>query len=635
MRSIAISVLLVLTACGTSYDLRAPDGATPGDGSADGGTTCPPRTTPEVPAACASLQELSSPRNAVTLRPGGGAAFALTGLVPAARGDRAACEAGYWEDFADVRARFTAPSGGRWRFTASGGGAIALLLSSCDETTPCTGDLGIRGEGLSSSVVRELEMQRGDSLAVIVDGCPAGVSCSYELNVERLADLSCPVDFASSVCAADAYCTIDTCDSERFACRALALPVLTGIDVYADDTSGYVVGTADDGGAGRGSYLLVRWYDAAGVLITTHDGFVGGEIPTDGSEFVEIGVPAGAVRGSFWLYSASDPEGTRARDVTVTRWSGHAAGQTCARAPFTERCADGLRCDEGGATPACVAVSTVEITRAEAFYDARTESLRVRLEGFSPTTLVSEASLEMLDALGASLGTITGISIGSAYTDSSRVAFRVSFVVSNLVGTGNVATEPFRIPSDVARLDVIASDEQGRHSAPLRVEVRATSIGGVGAACGELGLGCASGLECPVVDTHHPTPRCQPPLEPSACGAANGLLVWSPTGSGTHAFHGLFGSDLGGFTECLSGRVITSSSIELVAPSTGTYGIDLSGGLAIQLTHECATGTLAHACVQATAGAAHLDVSLIAGEHTLVTVLGSGPGAFDLQLVVP
>jgi len=632
MRSLSLLVLFLLTGCSTSYELNVPDGAIPGDGSRDVGATCPPPITPEVPGACAPLLELSSPQNAVTLRPGGGAAFALTGLVPAPRADRASCEAGYWEDFADVRARFTAPAGGRWRFTAAGGGVISLLLSPCDETTSCTGDLGIRGEGLSSSIVRELEMQRGDSLAVILDGCPAGVSCSYDLSVERLADLSCPVDFASSVCAADAYCAIDACDAERFACRPLAPPVLTSIAVYADDTSGYVVATADDGGAGRGSYLLVRWYDASGALITTHDGFVGGEIPTDGSELVELGVPAGAVRGTFWLYTTSDPEGMHGRDVTVTRWSGHGAGQRCSSSPFTERCADGLRCDESS----CVTVSTVEITSATAFYDAQTESLRVRLEGFSPTTLVSEASIEMLDALGASLGTISGISIVSTYTDASRAAFRVSFVVSNLVGTGNTASEPFRIPSDVAQLDVIATDAQARHSAPFRVGVRATSIGGIGAACGDLDRGCAAGLECPVADSYQPTPRCRPPLAPSACDAPNGVLVWSPPGEGTHAFRGVFGSDLGGFTECLSGRVITSALLELVAPSTGTYGLDLSGGLAIQLSHDCTNAMPTRACARAAAsGAAHLDVSLVAGEHVLVTVLGAGPGAFDLQLVAP
>ena len=63
---------------------------------------------------------------------------------------------------------------------------------------------------------------------------------------------------------------------------------------------------------------------------------------------------------------------------------------------------------------------------SEAFYDAQTESLRVRLEGFSPTTFVSEASLEMLDPLGASLGTISGISIGSSYTDPDRKSTRLN-----------------------------------------------------------------------------------------------------------------------------------------------------------------------------------------------------------------
>jgi hypothetical protein len=257
MRLVIASAALFFTACSCGYEAHTLDGA-----SSDGGA-CPAPITPDVPAACAALPDLASLANAVTLRPGGGTAFALSGVAPNIDPADETCEDGYWEDHRSARLRFTAPTGGRWRFTVRGDGITLLSLAPCDAAPRCTGDLGIRGEHLSSSTVRDVDMQRGDSFALGIDGCAAGVACGYDLSVERIADLSCPGLYADSPCGAGAYCTIDPCDAERFACRTIPTPQLTRIQVLAGDTTGYVVGVADDGGAGRGGYLLVRWLDAS------------------------------------------------------------------------------------------------------------------------------------------------------------------------------------------------------------------------------------------------------------------------------------------------------------------------------------------------------------------------------------
>ena len=75
----------------------------------------------------------------------------------------------------------------------------------------------------------------------------------------------------------------------------------------------------------------------------------------------------------------------------------------------------------------------------------------------------------------------------------------------------------------------------------------------------------------------------------------------------------------------------------MLAPSTGTYAVDLDHGFSLDVTHDCGSATHTDACVSAASdeAASHLDVALTAGEHAILRLLGRGGAPFRVTLTVP
>jgi hypothetical protein len=610
----------------------------------DGGV-CPPRVELPPSPACAGLAELASPANAV---PGVSDAYALGGLRPARNDARAACVAEPWQDRADARLRFTAPRGGRWRFTASGVELWALdLRRGCAVAAGCVGSPDVHGPHASSVLVTDVQVQRGESIGLTLDGCPVGTDCRYALRVERIADLACEFGFPTpAVCAGEReVCSVDACDRERFACRTVATraPTLSSLRVFADEAGERTAyeGRAllgDPSESGRSGTLMGRWLDAGGA--TLGDAYLGqAAIGPDGAfSGITREAPRGAVRGVFRFYDTARPEWEGGVEVTIERWAPPAEGAACSEAMLSSRCDTGLRCVTAGGSGVCRRVTAIEVTGLRAWRDDVAGSLRLAVAGLGTGRQLSRLSVELLDAGGRALVSAPSVATVFQTEQPSGVSFSTSMEVSNdpLVYRPAGFDRAFRVTPAVVRVRVAAIDTSEQRSAPVEAAVLATTAAGLGASCDDPAVACAAGLAC-ARPSGTSQRRCEPTRTPRACWMPDGVPTWAPpAAAGTYTVEGA-AHGTGGGPRCYVGRTQRVSAMEFVAPVTGRYAFELRGMKAMSVGTSCE----ASACELAPEGSSEVrvTVALMAGQRVPLEMSSErelvGPAVFTLSVQVP
>lgn len=628
LRALRLAAAAVtLTACGASIAPSNPDAATSptdvaltadtprGDVTSGDGGACATRDPPVAAAACAALTELATAASARD------DAFVTTVTVTPATAASCSGAAGALDRAA--RVRFTAPRGGRWRFTARGAQLWSLVVGpGCAGATMCQGEPSVRGEFLSGERAVDAQVERGEAVSVDVGGCPAGATCRYELRAQRVGALAC--DGAATRCAAPRVCAVDACDAERFTCAAAGGARLARATTYVVDDMGrgYVVGRAVSGSAGGEAVLMARWLDAQGRELTP-GGYLGG-VDASGAEFVQgARVPTGAVRGRLWFYDGSPDGSATGVDVEVLRWSPPTAGGACDDADFATRCGPSLRCDAGR----CAAVTALEITRVQAWHDAASEAVRFTVEGLSGGVYVGQLGLALLDAAGATLASFDAVSVVSRLRPPSLAEFSTAVVLSTLDGASRPPGVPytFRLPPGVARLRVTAVDADRRRSAPVTVDLVETSRASIAEPCDEAARGCAVGLRCAAVRATGDA-SCEPPPTARACGLTPEALVWAPTTRGaTHALTGAYAS-YGGVTRCAGGKGAREFTAEFVAAADGEYVFEARDALALELVRSCDPTMPASLCERAEMPSSpttlRVTAAMRAGERAPLTVLG-------------
>lgn len=608
-------------------DASAPTADAPA-AAVDATPACPPRSpAPPVPAACADLTELAAPRNAVPGVVPGLPTYAMTTPRAATRRERPSCVVRDWQDGAEAMARFTAPTGGRWRLTARGLHLGALRATrGCATGGACAGFADYHGPFVSAVRAVDVQAQRGEAFAVTVDGCPEGETCDYELRAERLGDLACAFTSGDAPpCAEGTACTVDACDPERFACLPAARDRLESARALVDraGSRGYVLGRLRALPAGtarlRPPLVMVEWRRPDGTLARTD--YLTGDRSTGPSFSVgPTQVPAEVSRARLWLYDAEVPTEAAVAEgieVAVEPWAPGVAGARCDDATLVERCDEGLRC--AGAT--CARQPALEVTGLRAWRDPTGGSLRLRIEGLGLGETVTQASVELLDAAGALLAALPASSLYSQHAAPSQVPF-----TSLLVLDGTNAALP-----RAARVRVRVTDTSSRTSAPVEAPVEATATAPVGAACTDPSTACGDGLAC--VTPPSGGARCEPALPRRVCDLGQGVGTWAPPSAGAWSIEGIT-LGTGGIASCFASRTSGTSVAEFVAPTRGRYAFQPRGLSVFDVDPACDGGSTA-VCARAP-GETPVSVDLAAGQRVRLTMMTEAPERpFAVRVLVP
>jgi hypothetical protein len=316
----------------------------PGDARSVDGGDCAPRSELPSGPACAALAELAAPANAVPAAAPGVAAYVLVALRAQADRERPPCAAEPWQDGAEAVARFTAPSAGRWRFTARGEHLGAVR--GCAAGGACAAFGAYHGEHVSAAL--SVNAQRGE------DG--GG-------------------------------------HAERFACAPLAHDRVASARAIVDRATGrgydFGVVRTPPGGAVRAAapFLMVDWQRADGSRALGGPAY--DALALDGAAFTlgPVTVSAESTRAHLWLANVRPMEQAVAEGITVEvrPWSPRAESQPCERADVLARCAAGLDCQSAGdggtrVRPAALTVTTLRAWRTSGSTSG-SASLRLRLEG--------------------------------------------------------------------------------------------------------------------------------------------------------------------------------------------------------------------------------------------------------------
>jgi len=656
----SLLLALVSTGCAMSAGPGAPSSptdASPTDASsppADAPSpTCPPRASFPLPAACGALPELALAANAVAGSPD---TFAHSALRPTQNTHRPGCAAEPWQDGADARVRFAAPRAGVWRFTASGDGLLSLDAErDCATSLACTGQPDVHGPHASTTLTLDVPVQRGETLALTLDGCPAGAVCPYTLRAQWIGALSC--DFlgdARQVCAdARLQCALDPCDPERFRCldASVARATMTSGRILYDaaEPRAYLVGRArvPNGAASiarTGSTVLGRWVPGAASPPSFGATVSFGPVVDGSAEFVGVytRVPAGVTRGVMWLYDDLPVEGHPGIDAPVEPWDPPAAGDACDPSSFLTRCAVGLRCVIEGARGTCRAPAAVEVTGLRAWRDAPHRSLTLEVNGYGLGQHVQRYDVTVLDRGGAALARLADVVAATTVEPPSNVPFRTTFdLAAQFVPDGAGGSARFRVPMGAARVRVVARDQSGAESAPVDAAVTDVAVTPLGGSCVAVSTGCAEGLTCERTTSGVARARCAPSEAPRRCYLQPGTPTWAPPArGGTYAVSGVAHA-VGAVVRCYGGRTPRYTRLEFVAPTAGAYTFELRGLHAIELNAACSPGGTDTVCVVASPGAAtaSASVTLAAGQRVAVALLSAAeftaPAAFTLSVQVP
>jgi len=653
----SLLLALALTGCGSSISVSP--ATSPDASAASGADAASPVTTPDgaacpapaaLPpaAACAGLTELAVPANAV---PGATDAYALSDLRPTQDGSRPSCLVEPWQNRADARVRFTAPRGGRWRFTAAGEELWSLdLRRGCDAVAGCTGFPDVHGPHASGSHTIDVQVQRGESIGVALDGCPMGTACRYALRVERIAELACEFDPETpAVCSGEREaCSVDPCDPERFACLTVAsrAPTLTSLRVLSEGPGGRAVyeGRAlvgDPSVGGRSGSLMGRWLDASGATLSPSAWLGQATVSPDGTlSGLANAVPSGAARGVFRIYDGARPEWEGGVEASVERWAPPAEGEGCESAALTRRCDVGLRCvtTGDGARGVCRRSTALEVTELRAWRDDAAGSLRLAVAGYGGPRALSRLSIELLDEGGAVLASAPLVAPVFQQEWPSMVPFSTSLEVSNDPSTYRPAgiARDLRVTPAMTRVRVSAIDTSEQRSAPVEAAVRATTAVALGARCDDPAVSCAAGLTC-ASQSGTSQRRCEPTTAPRACGMSGRSPTWAPpAAAGTYRVEGVAHA-VGGGPLCYPGRTQRATVMEFVAPVAGRYAFELRGFRALSVGAGCG----APVCELAPTGSSEVrvEVALSAGQRVPLELSSDrelqGTAAYALSVRVP
>jgi hypothetical protein len=633
------------------------DGAVFGDRppSTDGASpVCPPRQTFALPATCAGLTELAehpTSRSALS--------FALTDLRATRNQHGPACTGGTpWQDRADARVRFTAPRGGLWRFTATGGELWSLdARRDCVTSLACTGYAEVHGPELSTTLTLDVPVQRGESIAVTLDGCPEGGNCAYALRAQWIGTLSCDLSPQTrQVCANESeHCAIDPCDAERFRCVPAnrAWPELISaraLHERASTRTWFVGQVRVPEGSTRasvtGATLMGRSNDAAQRHFGT--GARLGPVVNGVAEFWALysqtpgGVnPVGLGRAIVWLYDGRPNENHPGLDIPVEIWAPRTVRQRCNQDVFTERCAPGLECSGTEGVGTCLVPGAVEITALRAWRDPLRASLPVEIEVRGVGRHIQTYDIALLDAGGTVLDQRTGITQATAEESPWGVNFRTSFDLAQSYGRApDGSFSRLSITAAVTRIRVTARDQNNTMSAPREAVVMVPTIVPLGGMCGAASVACDAGLAC-TERSSTVVSRCVPAQPERLCSLASQVPTWAPQGRGvTLTLEGI-AQGIGGIAPCYSGRTPPSTLLEFVAPVTGSYTFVGGNMKAIDVATRCDGRAESSVCVVAPGESlgARATVTLDAGAHVVIKLVGpnnmSGARPFTLSAMVP
>lgn len=646
---------LTLSGCGSSI-IAAPASSADASPATDAaspitapdGAACPSPSALPPAAACAALTELAAPSNAV---PGAADTYALADLRPTQDTARPSCLVEPWQNRADARVRFTAPRGGRWRFTAVGEELWSLdLHRGCDAVAGCIGFPDVHGPYASGSHTIDVQVQRGEPIGVTLDGCPMGTTCRYSLRAERIADLACEfTPDTPAVCPGEREaCSVDPCDAERFVCLPVAsrAPTLTSLRVFSEGAGGRAVyeGRAllgDPSESGRSGSLMGRWLDASGATLTPGAWLGQSTVSPDGAlSGIANAVPPGAARGVFRFYDGTRPEWEGGVEASVERWAPPTEGEACESAALSRRCDAGLRCvtEGGGARGVCRRSTAIVVTELRAWRDDVAGSLRLAAAGYGADLGLSRLSVELLDEGGAVLASAPLVAPVFEQEWPSRVPFSTSLEVSNDPSIHRPAgiARDLRVTPSMTRVRVSAIDTSERRSAPVEAAVRATSAAALGAPCDDPSVSCAAGLSCASQDGTSRR-RCEPTTAPRACGMNSRSPTWAPpAAAGTYRVDGIAHA-VGGGPRCYTGRTQRATAMEFVAPVAGRYGFELRGFRALSVGASCDEPV----CELAPAGSTEVrvEVALSAGQRVPLELSSDrelqGPAAYSLTVRVP
>lgn len=598
--------------------------------AADGGVCPAPAPAPALPPTCAGLTELAVPANLVPGVVPEVTTYALASVAATAdREHPTTCIADPWQDGSEAVVRFTAPTGGRWRLTARGLPLGVLRASrGCGATGVCAGFAAYHGPHVTAELSVDVQAQRGEGFSVLIDGCPAGQSCTYSLRAERVGPLACAFTLDDpSPCAAGQVCTINPCDPERFACAPATNDRLESARVLVDRSSGlgYIVGRLRPIPAGTlrswAPLMMINWLRADGADAPRTDYAT---LQREGADFAEgpMRVPAEATRARLWLYEGSRPMEAQMADgivVDLDPWSPRTTGQRCDDARLLERCAEGLRCTAGG----CVRPPALEVTGLRAWRDPSGATLRLRIEGVSLGETVTQATVDLLDPSGATLATLPGRSVLTLQPWPSMVPFAS---VLSLAGAAELRALP-----RAARVRVRVIDTTSRTSAPFEAPLEATTVVGVGAPCVDVAVSCGAGLFC---DTFTSDAHCEPVVETLACRLPRHAGVWAPPSSGTWTVEGI-ARGTGAITSCQASRVASHAAAEFVAPTAGRYVFEARGLWVMELRRACDAAEPVTTCAREPAGL-RIEAELGAGERVALEVMAmTAGGPFAVTVRVP
>lgn len=496
-------------------------------------------------------------------------------------------------------------------------------------------------------------MQRGETLALTLDGCPAGAACPYALRAQWIGALSCEfLGSARQVCAtSEEQCALDPCDPDRFRCldASVARATMTSGRILYDaaEERAYLVGRArvPNGAASiarSASTVLGRWVPGSGSSFGTSVSF--GPVVDGSAEFFGVysRVPAGVTRGVMWLYDDLPVEGHAGIDAPVEPWSPPVVRQTCDPSSYITRCAEGLRCVVEGTRGTCLTPTAVEVATLRAWRDAPHESLTLEVDGYGVGPHVQRYDVTVLDRGGATLARLADLVAATMMEPPSNVPFHTSFdLAEQFMSDGAGGSMRFRVPVGAARVRVVARDQNGAESAPVEAAVTDVAAAPLGGSCVAVSTGCAEGLTCERSTSGPARARCAPTEAPRACYLQAGAPTWAPPArAGTYAVSGV-AHGVGGVARCYGGRTPRYTRLEFVAPTAGAYTFEQRGLHALELNVACTPGSTDTVCVEARPGAAtaRASVTLAAGQRVAVALLSDSdlmaPAAFTLSVQVP
>lgn len=611
------------TTAATTSDASSQDArAAVTDGPAGDVTLCPPRALPPpIPPACAGLVELTAAKNVASSKLAGVTSFALPALTTAGGRVRPSCAVEPGRAGVEAAARFTPPSGGHWRITASGARFGGLrIVRGCVAQGACETFAGDRGANVSGVAAVEVMAQRGESFSVVVEGCPEGSTCTYRLRADRIGALACPgfVGGGPRPCATTEVCAIDPCDRERFVCAPEGLARIDSARVFVDRESnrGRITGrfraVAPPALRPYAWAFMTDWMRADGTR--TRGGYLsGGAYEGDAFTFESVSIPAEATRVHLWLYGGARPVETQSAegvDVDLEAWPLRAAGDTCDDAMPLQRCAGGLRCRSEGAasTGVCAPVGALEITGLRAWRDPVRNTLTLRIEGLSLGDTVTQTRGVLLGADGAMLARLSPTPVVTVEQPPTGVRFTAHASIAS----GPELADLFR----ATRVRMAVVDTMSRSSADFEADVELVSTLASGASCADASAGCAVGLAC---DTSLAGgARCVPPPPRRNCDIGGYASTWAPTAAGVDTFESTF-SSVGGATSCGAGKGYSEAQVEFVAPTRGLYRFEARGATVLEVRRNCGTFPTP-TCQQGTDPA--VEVEFEAGGRAAITVLG-------------